>query len=120
MNTKNLKPSRFDWPTSGTKYNKTEDQKLELKETSEKIEWEDIRDKKPLPFSQGFAIKTAIEQLPLQNASHGGWTYHPQGQMIAIRKDFTNATIEFHALDTGVELIPVMTKVFEIEKTTQN
>lgn len=109
-------PTRIDWHQSGNEFNNSEKKQVGLKIASENIEWEEIEKGKPIPFSQGYAIKAAMEQLPLDKASHIGWAYHDEGQLIGIRKTFSNAMIEFHALDTGIELIPVMTKVFPVNQ----
>lgn len=108
-----LEPTRFDWPANGAEFNDTEDKQRELKLAAEKIEWEELSEGKRLPFSQGYAIMAALKQLPLRGATHAGWAHHDQGQLIGIRKMFSNATIEFHALDTGLELIPVVISVWE-------
>ncbi len=99
---------QVNWTTVGESLVAPEERPAFL-EKCERLEWLDASEPRDLPFMPGEAIKTMIREFRLPRVTQFGYSHEcaPYG-LQGVRCHWTNGSGEVFTLDTGAELVPIV------------
>lgn len=116
------------WTNIGREWTAFEPHKTRFAEIFENLDWREVpqNEKMSLPFSQGHALRAAIEALEIPNVSHLAWNGSfsvpfiegvQEGGVYAVygvEGHYENARVRIYLLDAGVKVVPLASDAWDV------
>jgi hypothetical protein len=106
---------RIDWMNVGKEH--WEGNQREIEAIINRVKWQEIKPGMTMPFMQGAAINSLMENFKLPKASHVCDSHElaPFG-LVGIRAHFKNADVDFFAVDEGTHISALCAVVQEVKQ----